>query len=309
MRSTGGESLWQAQAGLLTANAAVATIRSMSKPDIANIERKKARLESIITEAGSAVVAYSGGVDSTLLAHITHQQLGKQMIAVTAESSTYPEFQLNDAIEFAEQRGIPHMLIKSRETEVPQFAANAPDRCYHCKKALLTELRRIAQQKGFSCIFEGTNVDDHTDYRPGMRAVRELEVRSPLAEAGFSKSEIRELSKREGLPTWDMPSYACLASRFPYGVGITKERLAKVERAEDVLRELGFKQFRVRYHGDVARVEIAPEELNHALKTEMISRISKGVRAAGFTYAALDLEGYRQGSMNLTLDNGESDSD
>jgi uncharacterized protein len=280
----------------------VATIRSMYKSENSDLDRKKARLESIIDEAGSAIVAFSGGVDSTLLCYITHQRLGERMLAVTAESATYPEFQINDAVAFAEGHGIPHVVIKSDELMIPEFATNTPDRCYHCKKELLTELKKLADERGFRWIFDGTNVDDHADYRPGMRAVKELGVRSPLAEAGFTKEEIRDLSRREELPTWDLPAYACLASRFPYGVGITKERLERVEKAEAVLRELGFKLFRVRFHGQVARVEISPEELPHALKPEMISRISRGVRAAGFTYAALDLDGYRQGSMNLALD-------
>jgi uncharacterized protein len=277
----------------------------MFKEEDKKLDGKKARLESIIDEAGSAVVAYSGGVDSTLLAHITHQRLGDRMLAVTAESATYPDFQLGDALEFAVDRGIPHAVITSNELEIPAFANNAPDRCYHCKKELFTGLRRMADERGLRWVFDGTNVDDHSDYRPGMRAVKELGVRSPLAEAGFSKAEIRELSQREGLPTWDLPAFACLASRFPYGVGITRERLEMVEKAEGAIRELGFKQFRVRFHGEVARVEISPEELPLALKSEMVNRIAKGVRAAGFTYAALDLDGYRQGSMNLTLGNSD----
>ena len=282
-------------------------MRAMSKPGNAEIERKKALLERIIADAGSAVVAFSGGVDSTLLAYVAHRVLGEKMIAVTSDGEAYPDFQTDDARKFAAGNGIPHMVMRTRELDVPEFAANQPDRCYHCKKKLLGEFLLIAEKKGFRWVFEGTNADDGLDYRPGRRAVEELGVRSPLAEASLTKAEIREISKQEGLPTWDLPAYACLASRFPYGTAIDSAKLKMIERAEAAVRELGFRQFRVRYHGDVARIEISPDELEGALQRKVLARMSEGVKAAGFKYVAVDVDGYRMGSMNIGLDKEAGD--
>ena len=258
-------------------------------------------MESLISEAGSAVVAFSGGVDSALLVYLTHSLLGEKMLAVTAESPSYPRYQLREALDFAGRFGIPHLLIESREIDNPLFQANNPDRCYHCKKDLLTRLLAISRERGFKWVFEGTNVDDHSDYRPGRQAVRELGVRSPFSEAGLTKEDIRFISRHENLPTWDKPASACLSSRIPYREVIDEAKLKQIEKAEDSLRALGFKLFRIRHHGDMARLEISPSELPKALARGMFGEISSRIKSAGFTFAALDLDGYRTGSLNETL--------
>lgn len=266
-----------------------------------NLDRKKSELEALISDAGSAVVAFSGGVDSSLLTYFTHRILGDRMLAVTARSSTYPAFQLLEAYEFVSAYGIPHLVIDSEELDIPNFCANTPDRCYHCKSELFGQLCHIAEDKELRWVFDGTNLDDHSDYRPGMKAAKELGVRSPLAEAGLTKEDIRKLSKKENLPTWDRPAFACLASRIPYGSDINAEKLRQVELAEKAVGELGFKQYRVRHHDNLARIEIAPEELPRAMTAEVFSAMSKQLKEAGFTYVTLDVDGYRTGSMNETL--------
>ena len=248
-----------------------------------------------------ALLAFSGGVDSTLLAFIAHNILANKMLAVTAQSASFPQFQLNDAQKFAAERKIPLMIIETNELENPAYSENSPQRCYHCKHELFTNCLAIAEEKRFNYVFDGSNYDDRGDYRPGMKAAKELKVRSPLMEAELTKDEIRHLSKHYNLPTWDMPAFACMASRFPYGEHIDEKKLKQIERAESALMELGFRQFRVRYHGEVARVELTRDEMSKALSVEMFEKITGKIREAGFTYVALDMDGYRSGSLNETL--------
>lgn len=274
----------------------------------ANLLAKEQQLRAAVAECASAVVAFSGGVDSTYLVYLTHDVLGKRMLAVTAQSASVPQFQLDDARKFVAERGIPFLLIETDELANPAYRENSPQRCYYCKHELFSQCLKIARERGFEFVFDGSNADDTGDYRPGMSAAKELKVRSPLMEAGMTKGDIRALSKHHDLPTWDIPAFACMASRFPYGTNIDAEKLRQVEQAEMVLRNLGFRQYRVRYHGEVARIELARNELERVLSFDMFERISAGIRAAGFTYAALDMEGYRSGSLNETLELKRSES-
>jgi pyridinium-3,5-biscarboxylic acid mononucleotide sulfurtransferase len=261
------------------------------------LELKKQKLLDVLREMGGCVIGFSGGVDSTFLFAVAASVLGEHAVAVTATSETYPERELREAKELAAKIGGRHRVIVSEELDIPGFAQNPTDRCYHCKKELFTKLRAIAEEEGVGHVADGSNVDDRGDYRPGRRALRELGVRSPLEEAGLDKQDIRELSKALDLPTWDKPSFACLSSRFPYGIQITREKLTVVGRAEEGLRELGFRTVRVRHHGDVARLELGPDEFARAING-VRDEVIRTVKEAGYTYVALDLQGYRTGAMN-----------
>ena len=267
-----------------------------------------AKLETLrasLREAHSALVAFSSGVDSTFLLHVAHEELGDRVVAVTARSRSFPKRELDEAADFCRAEGVRHVVIDSEELDVPGFAENPPDRCYHCKRELFGKLVAFARENGLAAVLEGSNVDDDGDYRPGRRAIRELGVRSPLRDAGLTKAEIRALSRAMGLPTADKPSFACLASRFPYGERITAAGLERVERAERWLRDagLGLSQLRVRSHGDLARIEVPsgdiPRLAAHA------AEISAALKEFGFAYTALDLQGYRTGSLNETLERNE----
>ena len=261
---------------------------------------KLEHLERILAGLESAVVAFSGGVDSSLLLAVAVKVLGERALAVTATSETYPERELVEARALAGQLGARHREIVSEELDIPEFKHNPRNRCYYCKKELFGKLRTVADQEGLSHVLDGTNIDDLGDHRPGRQAAAELGVRSPLEEAEFTKDDIRQLSRLLNLPSWDKPAFACLSSRFPYGTSITPERVSQVGRAEDALRGLGFRVLRVRYHDTVARLELGPEEFALAsgpLREDVISL----VRAAGFVYVALDLQGYRTGAMNETV--------
>jgi uncharacterized protein len=247
----------------------------------------------------SVLVAYSGGIDSTLLAFAAHAALGDRTAAVLASSNTYPERECEGARELASSLGFHLLEVETSELADPAFAANAPDRCFHCKTELFSLLVRVADRNGLAYVADGSNADDRSDHRPGRQAASDMGVVSPLAEVGLTKAEIRELARELGLPNWDKPSMACLASRFPYGERITDDGLARVAAAEDALIDLGIGQFRVRAHGDVARVEVAPTELDASWALR--SQIAAAVRSAGFAYAAIDLDGYRSGSMNEVL--------
>lgn len=261
---------------------------------------KLGRLEQILAGLESAVVAFSGGVDSSLLLAVAVTVLGQRVLAVTATSETYPERELIEARSLAGQLGARHREIVSEELDIPEFKHNPRNRCYYCKKELFGKLRSVADAEGLAHVLDGTNVDDQSDHRPGRQAAVELGVRSPLEEAGFTKADIRELSQHLGLPSWDKPAFACLSSRFPYGTAITSERVGQVGRAEDALRELGFRVLRVRYHDSVARLELGPEEF--ALATGVLrDDVSRRVKEAGFVYVAVDLQGYRTGAMNEGL--------
>ena len=263
------------------------------------MDEKLARLNGILKKYCSAVIAFSGGVDSTFLASIAGEVLDKKVLLVTASSSTYPESELEAAKKQAEALGLQHRVIVSEETAIAGFTDNPPDRCYYCKQKLFSKIQAIAVSEGYAAVFDGSNADDLNDYRPGRKALRELGIVSPLCEAGFTKKEIRHFSAERGLPTADKPSYACLASRFPYGEEITADKLRRVGDAEIALRNLGFRQLRVRIHGDCARIEIAPQELARAW--EMRLEISGACKKAGFVFVAIDTEGYRTGAMNEAL--------
>jgi uncharacterized protein len=260
------------------------------------------QLKCHIEKMGSLAVAYSGGVDSTFLLKIAHDVLKDQVIAVTARSSTYPERELNEAAEFTRSTGIKHIVIQSEELEIEGFTSNPPNRCYLCKYELFSKIKEVAQKYNIKYIAEGSNIDDLGDYRPGMQAIKELGIISPLKDVRLGKDAIRKLSKQMGLPTWDKQSFACLASRFPYGEKITQEKLTMVDRAEQYLLDLGFKQVRVRHHGDTARIEVAEAERLKFFDLELMDNVYKQFREIGFAYTALDLKGYRTGSMNEVID-------
>jgi uncharacterized protein len=260
------------------------------------------RLECHIEKMGSLAVAYSGGVDSTFLLKVAHDVLQDRVIAVTARSSTYPEREFEEAAEFARSAGIKHIVIQSEELEIEGFTNNPPNRCYLCKYELFSKIKEVAEKYRIRYIVEGSNIDDLGDYRPGMQAIKELGIISPLKDAGLGKDAIRKLSKQMGLPTWDKSAFACLASRFPYGVKITRDKLAMVDRAEQYLLNLGFKQVRVRHHGDTARIEVAEAERLKFFDLELMENIYKQFQKIGFAYTALDLKGYRTGSMNEVID-------
>jgi uncharacterized protein len=259
---------------------------------------KEDQLRRLLRSFGSAIVAFSGGVDSGYLAYVATQELGAQALAVTADSASYPEFQRRTALELVSRFGIPHRFIYTGELEDPNYLSNPVNRCYYCKRELYAKLSRLRSELGFAVICDGTNADDLSDWRPGRKAACEFQVRSPLLECGLGKSEIRQLARRAGLPIWDLPASACLSSRIPHGQPITLEKLSTIERAEDALRRLGFKQLRVRHHGDLARIEIAAQEMGRALDLAMAAQMAAALKALGFRYVTLDLEGYRTGSLN-----------
>ena len=259
---------------------------------------KEKILEEYLQSLGSVVVAFSSGVDSTYLLKKAKQVLGDNVLAVTVQSSVFPKRELNEAIEFCNKENIKQIIVQIDELQIEGFSENPKNRCYICKKELFTRIKQIAKENGINEVVEGSNMDDLGDYRPGMQAIAELEIRSPLRYAKLKKQEIRELSKKLGLPTWEKPSYACLASRFVYGETITKEKLEMVDKAEQLLLDMGLKQVRVRIHKDIARIEVEPSEIENVVKKENREKISKAFKEYGFSYVTLDLDGYRTGSMN-----------
>ena len=271
-----------------------------SAPDLA-LTDKHAALRRILEGIPSLIVAYSGGVDSAYLAHLATDVLGSRALCVTADSPSYPDRHRQLALRLAARFGFHHEIIHTAELERPEYRANPANRCYYCKHELYTHLSAIARERGIAVIVDGSNADDRGDYRPGRQAAREFRVRSPLDEAGLTKSEIRELSRRAGLPTWDEPASACLSSRIPYFSEVTDEKLRTIERAEAVLRDLGFRVFRVRHHDAIARIELGRDEISRALEPEVAEAIDRELRGLGYQHVTVDLRGYRLGSLNEAL--------
>ena len=247
------------------------------------------------------MVAFSGGVDSTFLLNVAHNILGKNAYAVTAQSPTFPAHELKQAKEYARSLGVNYRVIKTNELSSAKFNNNPPERCYYCKKELFSTLLEMARSQDIPWVADGSNKDDAKDYRPGMRAVKELGIRQPLFEAGLFKDEIRALSKKLNLPTWDKPAYACLSSRLPYGESITLDKLQQIERAEKFLQGLGFRQVRVRHYKNMARIEVLPDEIGRFFKQDLRTKVAAKLKKLGYHYVTLDLQGYRTGSMNEVL--------
>jgi len=266
-----------------------------------SFDQKQEQLFANLRKLERVLVAFSGGTDSAYLAWAANQALGKNALAVTADSASIPESHKRDAEAFVARFGIAHEYIETREFDNPDYVRNSPDRCFHCKDELFTRLEELGRERGIAHIIYGVNLDDLGDYRPGQGAAKNHSVAAPLADVLLSKAEIRELSRRAGLPTWDRPASACLSSRIPYGTPVTIENVKTVETGEEELKALGFRQFRVRFHGEVVRIEIAREEMARAMSMEMAAKFTEIFKGLGFKYVTLDLEGYRQGSLNEVL--------
>ena len=268
---------------------------------ILSAAQKEEQLVRILSELKRVVIGFSGGVDSSYLAFMANRVLGPDALCVTAISPSYPSFQKKETAEFVMQFGLNHQVIESNELENPAYRENAPNRCYFCKSELFSKLWQLAKEGGYEAVLDGTNHDDLQDFRPGRQAASEYSVRSPLLEAQMTKLDIRELSQRSGLPTWEKPALPCLSSRFPYGTSISADRLSVVDQGETILRDFGFRIFRVRYHGELVRLEFDSSELPKALNMTMSNILLKRFKALGFKYVTLDLEGYRSGSLNEVL--------
>lgn len=271
----------------------------------AQLQVKFSRLKEIIEGYSSLLVAFSGGCDSTFLLKVARDVLGDRAMAVTARSETYPSREYEEAVQLARDMAVPHLTIDTSELSIQGFSSNLPDRCYFCKSELFQKLLEIAAENGMRYVADGASLDDLSDHRPGIRAARELGIVSPLKEAGLTKDDIRELSRMLGLPTWDKPSFACLASRFPYGEEITAQKLTMVEQAEEFLRSLGFRQVRVRHHDTMARIEISESDLDRFLERSVREPVAAKLKEIGYTYVSLDLQGYRSGSMNEVLSDSQ----
>ena len=274
-------------------------VQKLSAETSPELLRKYERLRAILLDMGEVVVGYSGGVDSTLLMKVAHDALGDRALAVTGDSEAFPEGEVDSAMQVARELGWEVVRTRTHELSNIHFRVNNPDRCYHCKTELFSELRQVAESRGIRWIADGSHADDVGDHRPGMIAADEKGVRSPLKEAGITKAEIRELALQLGVPNWDKPSFACLSSRFPYGTEITTELLARLDGCEQHLRNLGFRQFRVRHHDTVCRIEVEPQDITRLI--ELRESINLRFKELGYAYVAVDLEGYRSGKMNDTL--------
>jgi len=267
----------------------------------AELAQKQETLFAILRDLDRVMVAFSGGADSAYLAWAAHRVLGERALAVTADSASLPESHKRDAEAFVRQFGLRHEYVETLEFENPDYLRNSPDRCFHCKDELFTRLGEMGGRRGIPHVVYGVNLDDTRDFRPGQRAAEQHGVRAPLLDAAMTKADIRELSRQAGLPTWDRPASACLSSRIPYGTPVTRENVKIVEQGEEAIRALGFRQFRVRYHGELVRIEIAPDELGRALNLDTARALTAIFKQLGFKFVALDLEGYRQGSLNEVL--------